>query len=493
MENMTMPAEYALSAPQTTLANPSVLLLNLPHHAQVMRRYMCSSLAPNYLFPPQELLSLGGIVREWKQAPVYLLDAIAEKMDTDAVIETIRSQSPGIIVTIAGFEMIETDLQQVAQIKAVFPDTPVVLFGHYPTQFPQEILQRFPVDYIILGEPDLIFSELYDALAGQRPPEEVAGIAYRNAYGEVTVMKDYRRVPDPNRLPSPTYDLLKIEHYHEPFMPKPFGMVQSARGCPYQCNYCVKSFGTKLTLLTPERMMEEVRSLHERFGIRSLRFIDDTFTAVPKRVVEFCRLMVASGLNIQWTCLSRVDTVNEEMLGWMKKAGCKRIYFGVESGSPKILDYLNKEVDVEQARENLLTCRKMGIETAGFFMLGYPVETAEDLEHSIDFAIRSKLSFIAVAEITPYPGTALYNRLRDRVDFSLFPYKNEFKDRTLHENFLKNERIFFRRFYLRPRYLWHNFAILARNAREIAGIFAGMVTLMVKSRRLYAFKYMRSK
>lgn len=472
---------------------PSVLFLNLPHEQQIMRRYMCSSLAPNYLFPPQELIALAGIIKDFKKKEAFLLDCIAEKLDMEKTIKTIAKISPGVIVTICGFEIIEKDLEKINVIKTIYPNTPVVLFGHYPTQFPSEILENSHVDYIILGEPDLIFSELYDVLAGLKPADEVQGIAFRNKNGTITLNSAIQRITNPNKLPAPAYELLKIEHYNEPFMPQPFGMIQSARGCPYQCNYCVKSFGTKLTLLTPERMMEEVAYLHEKFQIRSLRFIDDTFTAVPKRVIEFCKLLIESNIKIQWTCLSRVDTINDEMLKWMRKAGCKRIYFGVESGSEKVLRYLNKEVDLNEAQRNLLLCRKNKIETAGFFMLGYPIEDNEDLKKSIEFAKKSKLSFIAVALITPYPGTVLYAKLKDQINFSLLPYKNEFKDPNILDTYLKNETFFFRKFYLRPMYLKDNFLVLMSNAPELIKIFASILYFILKNRKIHAFKYMRSK
>jgi radical SAM superfamily enzyme YgiQ (UPF0313 family) len=261
------------------------------------------------------------------------------------------------------------------------------------------------------------------------------------------------RLPDPSVLPMPAYSLLEIDAYFEPFLPKPFGMIQTARGCPYQCNYCVKSFGTKLTTRTPAQIIEEIKVLRQLFGIKSLRFIDDTFTAVPSRVIEICKLMVAEGFNLQWSCLSRADTLNEEMLQWMKKAGCKRIYIGVESGSQRVLDYYNKRINVQDALENIKMCERIGIETMGFFMVGMADETREDFEQSLAFAIKSNLTFVMLSELVPYPGTPLFPMMKDKINFSLMPYVNEYKDPKLRNQYHKWEKEFYFRFYFRPAYI----------------------------------------
>src|ERR1051325_2142216 len=170
-------------------------LLNLPHETRIMRRYMCSSLAPNYLFPPQELIALGGIVREWKKDEVHLIDAIAENLDEQGVDERLHTLQPQLVITISGFESFEKDMEQIRRVKKHFPKTKIVLFGHYPTQFPAEILEKVPVDYIILGEPDLVFSQLYDCLKNNLDLREVKGIAYKRD-GEIIIQQGEGRIPD---------------------------------------------------------------------------------------------------------------------------------------------------------------------------------------------------------------------------------------------------------------------------------------------------------
>jgi anaerobic magnesium-protoporphyrin IX monomethyl ester cyclase len=448
-----------LTQPKPTVAKTGegkglrTLLLNLPYPTRIIRRYMCSYNAPNFLFPPLELISLGAILKEWEKDEVELYDAIAKGADLDETNKYIAQYQPDIIIAITGFEIFDHDMDMVRGIKEHNPNSKIVLFGHYATQFTQEVMERVPVDIIIQGEPDLIFAEAYKKIKAGESLKDVKGIAYRTKDGEIVLQQGNLRLPDPSVLPMPAYDMLEQGAYFEPFLPKPFGMIQSARGCPYQCNYCVKSFGTKLTTRTPEQIVDEIKELKRLFGIKSLRFIDDTFTVIPSRVIAICKLMIEEKVDVQWSCLSRADTLNEEMLIWMKKAGCKRVYIGVESGSQRILDFYKKKVNVEEALANIKLCKKIGVETMGFFIVGMPEETREDFDLTLKFAKKSDLTFAIVFELVPYPGTPLFPLMKDKINFSLMPYKNEYKDPELRERFHKWEKEFYFKFYFRPKYI----------------------------------------
>ncbi len=462
------------------------LLLNLPYPNRIIRRYMCSYNAPNFLFPPLELISLGAILKEWEKDEVQLYDAIAKGADLAETNKYIAQYQPDIIIAITGFEVFDHDMEMVKGIKEQNPNSKIILFGHYATQFTQEVLEQVPVDIVIQGEPDLIFSELYKQLKSDESLEEVKGIGYRNKNGEIILQPGNLRLPDPSMLPMPAYDMLDKDAYFEPFLPKPFGMIQTARGCPYQCTYCVKSFGTKLTTRTPEQIVDEIKELKRLFGIKSLRFIDDTFTVIPSRVIAICKLMIEEKVDLQWSCLSRADTLNEEMLIWMKKAGCQRVYIGVESGSQRILDYYKKKVNVEEALENIKLCKKVGVETMGFFIVGMPEETREDFDQTLKFAIKSDLTFAIVFELVPYPGTPLYPLMKDKINFSLMPYKNEYKDPELRERFHKWEKEFYFKFYFRPKYIGQSIMRAIRRPMEtLASVvkLASFIVLPQKSNR----------
>ncbi len=433
-----------------------VTFLNLPSEVPVIRRYMCSSFAESFFFPPHDLTSLAGVARCVSGMDVSFMDAVAEGKDFEETAKCIEKESPDVLVSIISFELYDKDVLVVKRLKARFPNLRIILFGHYPTNFPKETLECSNADIVIFGEPDDIFSKLINQLVLKQPVDRVGGIAYRTGNGQVQIGNHEPRVPSPDLLPIPAYDLLNNDLYAEPFMPRPFGLIQTARGCPYQCNYCVHSFGTKLTMLSPENVLEHIMILKKIHGIRSLRFIDDTFTVMPSRVIRICKLMIEKGLDLKWTCLARADMLDEEMLLWMKRAGCVRVNIGMESGSQKILDILNKGMKADYALSQLRNVKKAGIEMMGFFLTGVPGETTEDIAASVRFAHEARFNYVVVDTLKVYPGTPLYNKFQDLIDFSLIPYRNKFKDSAFNSEAAKNRKDFYRKFYFSMNYVFNS-------------------------------------
>jgi radical SAM superfamily enzyme YgiQ (UPF0313 family) len=410
---------------------------------------MCSYNSPTFLFQPIELISLAAIARNEK-IEVSLLDAIAENLTTHEVQEKIKEFNPSQIVCLTGFECIEEDIAELKNLKRVFPATQQIVFGHYASVFRKEIMELCDIDFIIHGEPDLIFKDLILYIKNKNSFSEIEGLSYR--FEEKIVHNAIAgRIIYPNELPMPAFDLLKNNLYKEPFFPEPYGLIQSARGCPYQCNFCVKSYGTKLTTLTPENIILQLENYIQLFNIKAFRFIDDTFTAVPSRVIEFCKLLISKKLNLKWSCLARPDTLDSEMLSWMKEAGCSRLYIGVEAGSQKIIDALHKKFNIDEALINCKKAKNMGFELMGFFMVGHPKEKLEDVKKSLQFALKSGFSFISVSTLLPYPGTALYDQYKSEVNFSLVPYKDYFIDHQLAKKAKRHRRILTNRFYFHPK------------------------------------------
>lgn len=455
-----------------------VLLLNLPNKEQITRRYMCSYVSPESLLPPIELISVGAIAREWKKSEVTLIDCIAEKKSSKELINQIITLKPDIIISITGFECFEEDIDEARLVKQNFPNTTFVYFGHYATHFPEETLRHSGADYVIFGEPDLVYSELSDALENKKSIEEIEGIAYmRN--DQLVVQGQEKRIRNPNELPIPAYDLLPANKYYEPLLKNPFGMIQSARGCPYQCNFCVKSYGSKLTKLTAERIVEEIKIWQSLFGTKSIRFIDDTFTVNKKRVIELCQLILENNIKIEWACLSRTDNIDRELVQWMHKAGCKRIYFGMESGSQRMMDIYKKNLDIDQALEAFQICRDENVEAAAFFMSGHPDETDADFQKTIDFVKKSALHFASFNPLTPYPGTPLFDEMKEALEFSIYPYNNEWKDKTIYTVFDARKKIFYKSFYMRPGYLAKNIGSLMSNINEFVRYGFGMLRYLL--------------
>jgi len=455
-----------------------VLLLNLPNKEQITRRYMCSYVSPESLMPPLELISLGAVAREWHGAEVQLIDAIAEKLDGESTMKRIHQFAPNLIVSITGFECFEEDMDMSRLIKKNNEQAKLVLFGHYATTFPKETLTHSSADFVIMGEGDLIFHDLLTSLFGSKPLTEVKGVVYKSEE-QFVVQGAGERIPNPNELPIPCYDLLPKEAYYEPLMARPYGMIQTSRGCPYQCNFCVKSYGSKLTTLSVDRMIKEIKLWKQLHDIRSLRFIDDTFTVDKKRVIELCKRMIEEQFDLKWACLSRTDNIDRELLEWMKRAGCYRIYFGMESGSKRMLEMYHKKFTLEESLEAFSLCREENIESAAFFMSGHPQESEDDFQKTLAFVRKSELNFASFNPLTPYPGTSLFTELREGLDFSIYPYQNTWKDKTVYQQFTKRKKTFYRKFYLRPSYVLKNRHIFISHFKEFLAIGVSLVSYVL--------------
>lgn len=451
------------------MSSHKVLLLNIPNPEQITRRYMCSYVSPESLMPPLELISCAAIAREWVYAEVKLIDAIAEQLSVAEVITQIQAFQPNAIIALTGFECFEEDMDTVREIKQQLPNISFVLFGHYATHFPAETLSHSLSDYVILGEPELVLADLLKPLFNQQPVSCVNGIAYRKNE-TIVIQGEAGRIKDPNELPVPAYNLLPIGKYYEPLMARPYGMIQTVRGCPYQCNYCVKSYGTKLSQLNTQRVIHEMKQWIELQGVKSIRFIDDTFTLNKQRVIDLCKAIIENKIKVEWACLSRTDNLDIELLTWMKKAGCKRIYFGMESGSQRMLDIYKKNVKVEDALHALHLCRKVGIETAAFFMSGHPRETEKDFEETLAFAKAANLNYASFNPLTPYPGTGLFNEIKEQINFSIYPYKNEWKEQAVYDNFARRKELFYKGFYMRLKFLLTNIPVMLKNFSQITSM-----------------------
>jgi anaerobic magnesium-protoporphyrin IX monomethyl ester cyclase len=185
--------------------------------------------------------------------------------------------------------------------------------------------------------------------------------------------------------------------------------------------------------------------------------------------------MVKERVNVEWACLSRTDNLDADLLARMKAAGCKRIYFGMESGSQRMLDLYHKSMDVSSAMQVLHLCRKAGIESAAFFMSGHPDETDTDFQLTLDFAIDARLNFASFNPLTPYPGTPLFNQLRDRIDFSIYPYRNQWKYPSIYDSFTLRKKRFYRGFYLRIGFVLWNLRNIPEHVGEVFSMGLGLM------------------
>ncbi|MFA6451415.1 MAG: radical SAM protein, partial [bacterium] len=321
--------------------------VNLPYPIPIVRRYRCSYNAPTFLLPPIELMYLEAVARKWNNQKTIVIDAVAEGLNGDQVLDKLKSFGPDLIATITGVESVNTDMAEIRRLKLAMPDVRIVMMGHLVTVFPEEYLNDGIADYIIASEPEETFSELCKKLDSGNSTEKMPGL-FSFPEGRLSVGPPRLRMENIDSLPFPDRTLIDNSRYGEPFCKKPFTTMLSSRGCPFNCVYCISTYGDKMSFRSPENILEEIKIIAGS-GIRALRFLDDTFNVRTKRVAEICELIISSGIRLEWTCLSRPDTIDPEVLPLMRRAGCIRLYMGIESGSQKMLDLYRRGYDRELA------------------------------------------------------------------------------------------------------------------------------------------------
>ena len=387
---------------------------------------MCSYISPTSLFPPIELLSVATVLKKVKNTEVKLIDAIANSFSTIDLKAKIKEFNPSFIVTLLGFETFSFDIEFLKELKNQFPNTKQIAFGYYPSKFKKEILENTSIDFVVENEPEGEIFNIINRSINVVENEELIAFKYIQ----------------------PDLSLLDSNNYFEPIMARPLGIIQTARGCPYTCNFCVKSFGAKLNYKPIDIIINEIQDWLSIGNAKSIRFIDDTFTISKTRVINICKKISDLNLKFKWSCLSRIDTLSEEVIKHMAKSGCTRIYFGIESGSEEMLKIYSKEFSLDAAKNIIKICKKNKIETVGFFMTGLPDETDEDFNKTLNFIADSDFTLVGLGKITLYPGTELYEKYKDQLNFKLFPYRNEFYDKSLNLVFKKRQTLFNRKFYL---------------------------------------------
>ncbi|MCG6537609.1 MAG: B12-binding domain-containing radical SAM protein, partial [Syntrophales bacterium LBB04] len=348
-------------------------------------------------------------------------------------------------------------------IKKIKNDIPTCVFGTHVTTCPDEILQNSSVDIVIRGEPEQIIRRL--CASDVSDVSAIPGISYRNS-----TIGQFRHNPpeawlSPETIPAPAWHYLDLRPYRLPLSGRPFLIVAPIRGCPYRCNFCTAPlyYGSKLRKRPIASVIGEIQNNIARHHIREFFIWADTFTADRRYVQEFCQAILASGMEISWTCNSRVDTIDEQTLDLMKKAGLWMISFGLESGNDAILEKTGKKITVAQSIAAVNMAFKAGIRVAGHFIFGLPDETEQTLEDTLRLSLSMPLDIAQYYTAAPFPGTDLY---RDALREGWLPDSSARDTSRLSQGRAALElpglpssrveafrRYAYRRFYSRPRVL----------------------------------------
>lgn len=367
-----------------------------------------------------------------------------------------------------------------AMVKQWNPEARTVLGGFHASALPARTLAEFPdFDFVIAGEGEHTLVELAAALESGDSPAGLPGIALRSD-DEIVQGPPRPLVEDLDALPWPARDLLPLEKYvPDPgsFYSLPTTSILYSRGCPLHCTFCSKSvFHDVIRYRRPENLIEEMRACMRDYRLSDFRFVDEGPTMRPARMRELCQAILAAGLRITWHTYSRVDTVTRDDLELMRRAGCYHVTYGVESGSARTLERIDKRLTLDRAREAIAMTKSLGMECKANFIIGFPWETRDDVTRTLRFAFDISPDLVTINVFKPLPGSRLYDELEESGElrhtkwedyFATSEYllfKSHFTEREM-KRILKRAIL---RFHLRPRFLWQRFRRLLRHPRREA-------------------------
>lgn len=409
--------------------------------------------------PPIGLAYLASVLRE-NGFKVRIIDNVVERLSIDEIVKRVRdSLVVGITTTTPTFN---TALKYAKRIKSLLKNVFIVLGGIHVSFMPYSALKYDFVDAVCVGEGEYTLLETVERLDNDRGLNGVRGLIYKE--GDKIVDNGRREfIRNLDELPFPAYDLLPLEKYSVLGQKLEHFPIMSSRGCPFGCRYCASSkfMGRIFRARSAKNVAEEVEWLADKFKAKFIGFGDDTFTLNKKRVFELCREIKERNLDIEWSCSSRVDTINCEMLKEMRRAGCNCIYYGVESANPKILnEFYRKRIKIDQVFDAVKKTKENEILTVCSFIIGAPMESRSDILKTLNFSIKLDPDYAQYSILTPYPGTEIYNEAKEKG----WLLTENFDEYTCGKPVLKNfyltpreiSKLFrycYMRFYLRPKFI----------------------------------------
>lgn len=381
---------------------------------------------------PLGLMYLASAVRmDSDSHDIEIYDMRIKGEDLVALKENINRFKPELV----GLSAISVESQNLYNsaraVRETGFDGPVITGGPHPSSFPEETLECEAIDYVALREGEETFREFVDAFDNGKELKNINGIAYREN-NTFHYSPPRPLIQDLDKLPFPSYDIVDIEEYSKYmsmslYRTGKYMSLFTSRACPYSCIYCHSIFGNKFRARSPEKILEEVRHLREKYDIERLEIVDDIFNCNLLRAKKILDLLYQEGLLMEITFPNglRCDRLDRDFLERLSRFKSPQISAAVETASPRLQRLIGKNLNFEKVNETIDICNDLRIYTRGFFMLGFPTETEEELRATLDFAIKSKLHTALFFLVIPYKGTKLYDlciqKLRDK-DFELADY-----------------------------------------------------------------------
>jgi radical SAM superfamily enzyme YgiQ (UPF0313 family) len=385
-----------------------VLLINPPRENEIIGNNPPIIEEERGFNPPLGLLYIAAYLEKYSKYDISVIDSQVEKLDYESLRSRISSLKPDI-VGMTAMTMTMIDVMKTADIiKKTDKKIMVILGGPHVHLFPEETIELNNVDYLVLGEGEEAFKALLDHIDDRSTLRDISGLVFKD--NGKTVHTGIRRpIQDLDSLPFPARHLVPYKKYTSLLSKGDIATtVFTSRGCPFKCSFCDRPhLGKTFRARSADNVVDELEEC-TKMGIREFLVYDDTFTVNKKRVIEICNEIVRRNLKIGWDIRTRVDTVDEEILANLKKAGCQGIHYGIEAGSEKILEILNKCITIEQARTVFELTRKNKIPILAYFMIGNPSETMKDIYTTFRIIKDLKPDYVHMTILTPFPGTKIY-------------------------------------------------------------------------------------
>ena len=423
-----------------------VLLISPPLENMIATNYPSAIEEESGCSPPLGLMYIAAYAEKNTDNKIEILDAVSEKMNYDRISETIHRKKPDVVgIQSLTFSIVDT-LLLAKLVRNLSEDIKIVLGGPHVNIYPNETICRKEVDYLVLGEGEITFTDLLQNIDNIEKLKTTQGLVFKE--GDKIINTGLRDpIDDLDAIPFPARHLTNYKNYYSLLAKRnPITTMMSSRGCPYQCTFCGRQhLGKRFRARSAKNVVDEIEECIS-MGIEEFLFYDDTFAVNRQRTLDICNEILERGLDIGWDIRTRVDNVDKEILLKLKKAGCERINYGVESGNAEMLKLIRKGITIEQAKEAFRLTKEIGIQTLAYFIIGLPGETKLQILDTIKFAKLLNPDYAHFSVLTPYPDTPLYeNSLKNGVikedywrDFAKNPNK-QFVPRAWEEDLSRQE------------------------------------------------------
>ncbi len=365
---------------------------------------------PYYPYPFAMAYATSNLKKHGHDAQI--LDAVALEMTTQSALNTITDFSPGMVVLETSTPSIAYDLAFARELSHI-SDAVIVFSGPHATALPREVLKESSALAVLRGEYDETIVELVSAIEHGNNLMNINGIAWRDGE-EVRINPDRPLISDLDVLPYPERDSLPMRKYTDPACKKfPNVSILTSRGCPHQCVFCLEStvfnHSPSFRCRDPDKVVEEMRYVAEKYGAKEVYFDDSSFTANREHARAVAKAILQAGLQIPWSAMADAR-IDDQTLKLLKQANCIGLKFGVETADRDRMTAIHKNLDLDHVQRFVKTCRSLGIAAHGTFMFGLPGETRESLQKTLKYAEKLRCDTSQFSVATPFPGTPFYDQ-----------------------------------------------------------------------------------